>query len=177
TQLAVALEAHRLQAEAATAEALAKANELRTALLAAVSHDLRTPLASIKAAATSLLGVDVTFDRETTTDLLQTIDLEADRLNLLVGNLLDMSRLQTGSLVVSARPVGVDEVVAGAIASVQGAESVRVDVPSSMPEVLVDPALLERAVANLIENALRYALATRRCGWKRAGSTDASTCG
>ncbi|HZQ86153.1 MAG TPA: sensor histidine kinase KdpD [Acidimicrobiales bacterium] len=157
TQLAVALEAHRLQAEAATAEALAKANELRTALLAAVSHDLRTPLASIKAAATSLLGVDVTFDRETTTDLLQTIDLEADRLNLLVGNLLDMSRLQTGSLVVSARPVGVDEVVAGAIASVQGAESVRVDVPESIPEVLVDPALLERAVANLIENALRYA--------------------
>ncbi|MBV9254197.1 MAG: sensor histidine kinase KdpD [Actinobacteria bacterium] len=157
TQLAVAIEAHRLQAEAATAEALAKANELRTALLAAVSHDLRTPLASIKAAATSLLGADVTFDQDTTDDLLRTIDLEADRLNHLVGNLLDMSRLQTGSLVVSVRPVGLEEVVAGAIASVQGAGGVRVDVPESLPEVLVDPALLERAVANLVENALRYA--------------------
>ncbi|MBV8691075.1 MAG: sensor histidine kinase KdpD [Actinobacteria bacterium] len=157
TQLAVAIEAHRLQAEAATAEALAKANELRTALLAAVSHDLRTPLASIKAAATSLLGADVTFDQDTTDDLLRTIDLEADRLNHLVGNLLDMSRLQTGSLVVSVRPVGLEEVVAGAIASVQGAAGVRVDVPESLPEVLVDPALLERAVANLVENALRYA--------------------
>jgi two-component system sensor histidine kinase KdpD len=157
TQLAVAIEAHRLQAEAATADALARANELRTALLAAVSHDLRTPLASIKAAATSLLAQDVTFDADATTDLLQTIDLEADRLNLLVGNLLDMSRLQTGSLVVSVRPVGLEEVVAGAIASVQGADTVRVDVPESIPEVLIDPALLERAVANLIENALRYA--------------------
>jgi two-component system sensor histidine kinase KdpD len=157
TQLAVALEARRLQAEASTAEALSKANELRTALLAAVSHDLRTPLASIKAAATSLLAHDVTFDSASTNDLLQTIDLEADRLNQLVGNLLDMSRLQTGSLVVNARAVGLEDVVAGAVASVQGAEQVRVDLPESLPEVSVDPALLERAVANLVENALRYA--------------------
>ena len=78
TQLAVAIEAHRLQAEAATADALAKANELRTALLAAVSHDLRTPLASIKASATSLLSDDVNWDPAAVEDLLETIDAEAD---------------------------------------------------------------------------------------------------
>jgi two-component system sensor histidine kinase KdpD len=157
TQLAIALEAHRLLGEAANAAALTKANELRTALLAAVSHDLRTPLASIKAAATSLLSNDVDWEPEAVTDLLRTIDLEADRLNSLVGNLLDMSRLQTGSLVVRTRSLGLEEVVAGAVAGLPDADRVRIDVPESLPRVTVDPALLERAIANLVENALRYA--------------------
>src|SRR4029077_1501040 len=116
-QLAVAFAGRRLQAEAASANALAKANELRTALLAAVSHDLRTPLAAIKASATSLLSDDVNWDPASVKALLETIDDEADRLHSLVGNLLDMSRLQTGSLPIAARPVGLEEVVAGAVSS------------------------------------------------------------
>ena len=157
-QLAVAFAGRRLQAEAASATALAKANELRTALLAAVSHDLRTPLAAIKASATSLLSDDVNWDPASVKDLLKTIDDEADRLNSLVGNLLDMSRLQTGSLPIAARPVGLEEVVAGAVSSLGlPAAAVDTDVPETLPLVDVDPALLERAVANLVENAVRHA--------------------
>jgi two-component system sensor histidine kinase KdpD len=156
--LAVAFAGRRLQAEAASASALGKANELRTALLAAVSHDLRTPLASIKASATSLLSEDVNWDPASVRDLLKTIDDEADRLNSLVGNLLDMSRLQTGSLPIAARPVGLEEVVAGAISSLGlPGDTVETDVPETLPLVDVDPALLERAVANLVENAVRHA--------------------
>ena len=102
-QLAVALETRRLQDEAAAAEALMQGNELRTALLAAVSHDLRTPLASIKTSSSSLLSADVSFTDEQARALLETIDEEADRLNNLVGNLLDMSRIQAGALVVKRR--------------------------------------------------------------------------
>jgi two-component system, OmpR family, sensor histidine kinase KdpD len=157
-QLAVALAGRRLQAEAASAAALAKANELRTALLAAVSHDLRTPLASIKASATSLLSDDVSWEPAAVRDLLRTIDAESDRLNSLVGNLLDMSRLQTGSLPISARPVGLEEIVAGAVSSLGASDvPVETDVPETLPLVQVDPALLERAVANLVENAIRHA--------------------
>ena len=157
TQLAVAMEARRLQAEAANAAALAKANELRTALLAAVSHDLRTPLASIKAAATSLLSHDVNWEPDAVEDLLRTIDLEADRLNSLVGNLLDMSRLQTGALDVRTRPAGLEEIVAGAVSGIPRGDEVRIDVPDDLPRVQADPTLLERAIANVVENALRYA--------------------
>jgi two-component system sensor histidine kinase KdpD len=156
TQVAVALEARRLQGQAAGASALAQANELRNALLAAVSHDLRTPLASIKACATSLLSEDVAFEPTATKELLATIDEETDRLNALVGNLLDMSRLQSGALVATTRPVGLEEVVASALASLSPAALVEVDVPETLPRVLVDPALLERAVANIIANAVGF---------------------
>ena len=156
TQLGVALESRRLQGEAAGAAALAKANELRTALLAAVSHDLRTPLASIKAAATSLLSEDVSFDPTATRDLLETIDDEADRLNRLVGNLLDMSRLQTGALIVQARAVGLEEVVGSAIAELPSAPQIDVDVDDSLPSVEIDPILLERALVNIVSNALAF---------------------
>jgi two-component system sensor histidine kinase KdpD len=158
TQLGVAIESRRLQLEAAGAAALAKANELRTALLAAVSHDLRTPLASIKTAATSLLSDDVSFDPSATRALLETIDDESDRLNRLVGNLLDMSRLQTGALVVQARAVGLEEVVGSAISELGPAPApgIDVDVPDSLPPVEVDPVLLERALANIVANAVRH---------------------
>jgi two-component system sensor histidine kinase KdpD len=156
TQLGVALESRRLQAEAAGAAALAQGNQLRTALLAAVSHDLRTPLASIKTAATSLLSKDVSFDATETRDLLETIDDEADRLNRLVSNLLDMSRLQTGALIVQARSVGLEEVVGSAIAELPAAPPIDIDVPDDLPPVDVDPVLLERALANIIGNALGF---------------------
>jgi two-component system sensor histidine kinase KdpD len=156
-QLALALQGRRLQAEAANAVALAKANELRTALLAAVGHDLRTPLASIRAAATSLLSDDVDWDPASSKQLLETIDEEAERLNTLVGNLLDMSRLQTGSVTNAAQPIGVEEVVASALLSLHATpDRVRVDVPETLPRVNVDPTLVERAVANLVDNALFF---------------------
>jgi two-component system sensor histidine kinase KdpD len=156
-QLRAALEQERLRREAAKTSRLSEANELRTALLRAVSNDLRTPLASIKAAVTSLLQHDVDWTLEATTEFLQTIDEEADRLNRLVGNLLDMSRLETGALSVRPRPVGLEEVVAAALSSLpdRGA-GVVVDVPETLPAVVVDPALLERAVANLVANASQH---------------------
>jgi two-component system sensor histidine kinase KdpD len=157
TQLALALQGRRLQAEAANATALAKANELRTALLAAVSHDLRTPLASIRAAATSLLSDEIDWDPAVSKELLQTIDEEAERLNTLVGNLLDMSRLQTGSVTIAAQPIGIEEIVASAIVGLHvPPDRVDVDVSETLPRVNVDPTLLERAVANLIDNALSF---------------------
>jgi two-component system sensor histidine kinase KdpD len=157
-QLRAALEQERLRREAAETSRLSEANELRTALLRAVSHDLRTPLASIKAAVTSLLQRDVAWSPEATADFLATIDEEADRLNRLVGNLLDMSRLEAGVLAVRPRPVGLEEVVAAALASLPDAgRGVVVDVPATLPEVLADPALLERALANLVANASSHA--------------------
>jgi two-component system, OmpR family, sensor histidine kinase KdpD len=156
TQVAVALETRRLHGEAAGAAALAQGNDLRDALLAAVSHDLRTPLAAIKACATSLLSDDVAFEPTATKELLATIDEETDRLNSLVGNLLDMSRLQSGALVVTTRPVGLEDVVAAALASLSSAALVDVNVPEALPPVLADAALLERAVANIIANAVGF---------------------
>ncbi|MDQ6614159.1 MAG: sensor histidine kinase KdpD [Actinomycetota bacterium] len=156
-QLRLARAQGRLLAQAASAEQLSETNELRTALLAAVSHDLRTPLASIKAAATSLLSDEVTWAPEAVTSFCETINDEADRLNTLVGNLLDMSRLQTGVLHLDVRPVGLDEVVYAALASLsRDASKVGVDVPETLPRVVADAALLERAIANLIDNALTW---------------------
>jgi two-component system sensor histidine kinase KdpD len=109
-QAVAALDRARLRTQAAQAEALAEGNRMRTALLAAVSHDLRTPLASIKASVSSLRQTDVHWTEEDEADLLANIEQNADRLDALVGNLLDMSRLQTGSLAPFLRAIAVDEV-------------------------------------------------------------------
>jgi two-component system sensor histidine kinase KdpD len=157
-QLAAALASERLQAGADKADSLARANELRSSLLAAVSHDLRTPLASIKAASSSLLSKQLTFGPEETEILVRTIDDESDRLSSLVENLLDMSRLETGSMKVMDVAVDVGDVVDAALASLgPRAAVVRSDVPDDLPRVHTDPVLLERAVANLIDNALVHA--------------------
>jgi two-component system sensor histidine kinase KdpD len=161
-QLALALERRQLRAEAAVAAGLAEANDLRAALLAAVSHDLRTPLSSIKAAVTSLLQQDIDWTPQATHELLATIDEEADRLNTLVGNLLDMSRLQSGALQLVMRDVGLEEVVPAAIKGLgERAQSVDVSVDETMPRVHADAALLERAVANIVGNALAWSPADR----------------
>lgn len=141
----------------AEAAALDQANELRTSLLSAVSHDLRTPLASIKASVSSLRASDVAWSAEETADFLAAIEDDTDRLNELVGNLLDMSRLQTGVFELTRRPVALDEIVAGALESLGAlASDVVVDVPEDLPLALVDPGLLERAVANVVANARRW---------------------
>jgi two-component system, OmpR family, sensor histidine kinase KdpD len=157
-QLAAALANERLQGGAERADALARANEHRSSLLAAVSHDLRTPLASIKAASSSLLSKQLTFGPEETEILLRTIDDESDRLSSLVENLLDMSRLQTGSMKVLDFAVDVKDVVDAALASLgPRAAAVSSDVPDDLPPVRTDPVLLERAIANLVDNALVHA--------------------
>lgn len=156
-QLALALESGQLRAEAALAAGLAEANELRAALLAAVSHDLRTPLASIKASVTSLLQGDVQWPPEAERDFLETIDHGADRLTGLVNNLLDMGRLQAGALEPVRRDVGVDEVVSQVLAELSPDPSrVSVEVPETLPRVHVDARLLERALANIVDNALQW---------------------
>jgi two-component system sensor histidine kinase KdpD len=156
-QLRVAQAGRRLQAEAAWAGELAESNRLRTALLAAVSHDLRTPLASIKASASSLLSDEVHWSPDAIHGFARTIEGEADRLNGVVSNLLDMSRLQTGALHLKLRAVGLEEVVSAALASLsRNTAGLTVEVPDSLPAVEADPALLERSLANVVDNALSW---------------------
>jgi two-component system sensor histidine kinase KdpD len=154
---AVALEQQRLAAEAEAAKPIAAADKMRTALLTAVSHDLRSPLASAKAAVTSLRSPDVHWDAADTEELLATADESLDRLTRLVGNLLDMSRLQAGALSLFPRPSGLDEIIALALDDLGAAgHDISVEIPETLPAVRADPAILERVVVNLTENALRY---------------------
>ncbi|KOV91773.1 sensor histidine kinase [Streptomyces sp. NRRL B-3648] len=156
-QAAVVLDRQRLQSEADRAKELAEGNRIRTALLAAVSHDLRTPLAGIKAAVTSLRSDDVEWSAQDQAALLEAIEQGADRLDHLVGNLLDMSRLQTGTVVPIIRETDLDEVVPMALVGVPNPEEcVDLDIPETLPMVHVDRGLLERAVANVVENAVKY---------------------
>ncbi|TGA97569.1 sensor histidine kinase KdpD [Streptomyces sp. MZ04] len=154
-QAAVVLDRRRLQSEADQARTLAEGNRIRTALLAAVSHDLRTPLAGIKAAVTSLRSDDVSWSEEDQAELLAGIEDGADRLDHLVGNLLDMSRLQTGTVTPLIREIDLDEVVPMALGGVPDG-SAELDIPETLPMVAVDKGLLERAVANIVENAVKY---------------------
>jgi len=154
-QAVVVLDRQRLQREAGRAKVLAEGNRIRTALLAAVSHDLRTPLAGIKAAVSSLRSDDVEWSEEDQAELLEAIEEGADRLDHLVGNLLDMSRLQTGTVTPVVRETDLDEVVPMALGGVP-ADSVDLDIPETLPMVHVDTGLLERAVANIVENAVKY---------------------
>ncbi|MHC0429199.1 ATP-binding protein [Streptomyces sp. O3] len=154
-QAAVVLDRERLRSEAQRARALAEGNRIRTALLAAVSHDLRTPLAAIKAAVSSLRSDDVAWSPQDRAELLAGIEDGADRLNHLVGNLLDMSRLRTGTVTPLIREIDLDEVVPMALGGVPDG-SVELDVPETLPMVAADKGLLERAVANVVENAVKY---------------------
>ncbi len=155
-QAGAALDRDRLRTQAAQAEALAEGNRMRTALLAAVSHDLRTPLASIKASVSTLRQTDVVWTEADEEALLATIEDGADRLDALIGNLLDMSRLATGSLQPFLRPTSVEEVAPAALLGLAPASSVRMAVPDDLPLVRTDPVLLERVLANLFANALAH---------------------
>jgi two-component system sensor histidine kinase KdpD len=157
SSLSLALQSRRLEAEAAMAVRLAEADELRTALLQSVSHDLRTPLASIKASASSLLQSDVSWDDDELRVFAQTIDAGADRLNQLVGDLLDMSRIHANALEPRLRPTYLDEVVAAALSSVEHRpDRMVLRVPDTLPPIDTDPALLGRALAHVIANSLAW---------------------
>ncbi|MFI8080268.1 ATP-binding protein [Kitasatospora sp. NPDC086009] len=154
-QAAVLLERRRLAGEAVAARREAEGNRIRTALLAAVSHDLRTPLAGIKASVSSLRSADVEWDEADEAELLEGIEAGADRLDHLINNLLDMSRLQTGTVTPLIQETDLDEVVPFALGGVPP-EAVRLDVPETLPMIRADGGLLERSLANLVENAVKY---------------------
>lgn len=149
--------AARRQQAAAAAAGLEAGNRLRTALLAAVGHDLRTPLATAKAVVSGLRSADVEISEEDRAELLESADGALDRLTSLVDNLLDLSRLQSGAMPVRVRYVALDDVAARALDEV-GVEplAVLLEIPEDLPYVLADAGLLERVIANLVSNAQRF---------------------
>jgi two-component system sensor histidine kinase KdpD len=156
-QLRLAQERIRLQADAASASVLADSNRLRSAILASVSHDLRTPLASIKAAATSVLSPEVDWSGEAIRSFCEMIDHEADRLNRVVANLLDLSRLQAGSLPLRTRPVSVEGAADRALRSLnRDLTSVESDFGDYLIAVNADATALDHILANLVDNALNW---------------------
>lgn len=158
-QAAVALQQGRLTAQAAEADRLAAGNSMRTALLAAVSHDLRTPLAGIKAASSALRSTELALTDDDRAELVATVDESADRLTGLVDNLLDMSRLQSGAVAPALAPTDLAPVVHSALAWLEPPQRarVRLDAPDDAPPASADAGLLERVVANLVGNATQHA--------------------
>ncbi|MEU6787698.1 ATP-binding protein [Nonomuraea angiospora] len=156
-EAAVALRQERLQEAAERARPLAEADRMRTALLAAVSHDLRTPLASAKAAVESLGNTDVDWSDHDRAELVDTAKESLDKLDRLVANLLDMSRLQAGVLGLTPEPIALEEVVPRAVDDLGPVrDRIEGDVSIELPEIVADPALLERVLVNLMSNAVRY---------------------
>jgi two-component system sensor histidine kinase KdpD len=156
-QIATVIEHHELEEAAAAAKPLAEADRLRTALLAAVSHDLRSPLASATAAVDSLSNTDIIWAADERDELLATARESLQRLSRLVENLLDLSRLQAGAMSVLNAPTRLDEVMPLALDDLGApAARIEVDIPEALPEIIADPALLERVIVNLAANALRY---------------------
>ena len=155
-QAAVSLERGRLKAQAQEAAQLSEVDRLRTSLLAAVGHDLRTPLAAAKASVSSLRSDDVVWAPEDTAELLATAEESLDQLDDVVSSLLDMSRLQAGALAVHLAPATVAELLPPRLMRTLG-EALVVDVPDDLPDVLADTGLLQRVFENLLLNAARHA--------------------
>lgn len=159
-QAALAVEQARSEEAWAKARALEATDRLRRALLNSVSHDLRTPLASVLASAASLLDPDVPLDDQERTQFLRTIEEEANRLARLVANLLDMSRIEAGAVDPRLAEVWLPDVVNPVVQRVRQTPSeqiIAVSVPESLPSVLVDPVRLEQVLSNVLDNARRYA--------------------
>jgi two-component system sensor histidine kinase KdpD len=158
--IAIAIERAQLQEQTLRMSVLEEVDRLRGALVGAVSHDLRTPLAPIKASASTLLDDRSSIASDDRTELLSLIDEQADRLSRLVTNLLDMSRIETGALVIDRHPLAVGEIVTAAVAGLRPLVPdgrILVRIPSGLPIVEADPVLIGQVVVNLLENALRYA--------------------
>jgi two-component system sensor histidine kinase KdpD len=158
-QAAVALDRARLDARARLAQLDAETNQLRAAMFSSVTHDLRTPLASIKAGVTSLLDASTVHDAAQQRELLMTILEETDRLNRLVGNILDLARIRAGALIPRRSPTAIDEVAEAVVARMRPALSqVHVDLQldPDLPEIPADPMQVDQVLTNLIENAARH---------------------
>jgi two-component system sensor histidine kinase KdpD len=159
-QTALAIERAQLVERVDEAQVRAEADKLRVAMLTSLSHDLRTPLASILGAATTLIASHRLYDADQTEELLATIREEAERLDRFVGNLLDMSRLEAGALGVKTETVDVTELVEDAskrLARRLSSHRIELDLAADIPLVSVDPLLLEQAIVNLLDNAAKYA--------------------
>ncbi|MGH2830234.1 MAG: sensor histidine kinase, partial [Actinomycetota bacterium] len=166
-QMALALERMRFADDAHKARVEAEESRLRAALFSSVTHDLRTPLASITAAATSLEDAQTTFSVEDRRDLLETIRQEADRLNRLVGNLMDLARIRAGALTPSKALASVDEVIEGVLARLQSqldGRHVRLVLREDLPEIPIDVVQIDQVLTNLIENALKFSSAMSDIG-------------
>jgi two-component system sensor histidine kinase KdpD len=158
-QLWGAVERARLLEEATQAEILRRADQAKSALLDAVSHDLRTPLSSIIASAGSLLQSDVDWDSDERRGFTETIEKEAERLDRIVGNLLDLSRLEGGELQPDRgwyEPIALIHDVIGRLRPVLGTHRVALDVPDELPPVLLDYSKVDQVLSNLVENAAKY---------------------
>lgn len=155
-QISKAIERRRLREVELEAESLAQADQLRTAILRAVSHDLRSPLASIKASVSSLRQGDVQWPEDLRVEFLSSIESETDRLTSIVTNLLDLSRIEAGALQPNLRAVSLEEVIPSALVSLGDRGGAVQIAAMGQAEVLADPALLERALANLLDNALKW---------------------
>ena len=156
-QAAVVRERELMSEHAAEADEIAEADRVRSAWLTAVSHDLQGPLASTKAAVSGLHSTSLKWTETEREGLFATAEESLDRLTTLIENLLDVSRLETGELAVVLRPVALDELVPHVLDDLgPDGHQVSVDVPETLPEVLADAALLDRVLANLVANALRF---------------------
>jgi two-component system sensor histidine kinase KdpD len=158
-QAAVALDRARLDARARLAQLDAETNQLRAAMFSSVTHDLRTPLASIKAGVTSLLDASTVHDAAQQRELLTTVLEETDRLNRLVGNILDLARIRAGALIPRRTPTAMDEVTEAVVARMRpvlGAVRVELRLDPDLPEIAADPMQMDQVLTNLVDNAARH---------------------
>ncbi|HSJ50328.1 MAG TPA: ATP-binding protein [Actinomycetota bacterium] len=162
-QLGLALEGMRLGEAASTARLEAERNRLRAALFSSVTHDLRTPLASITASVTSLLDEGADFSSADRTELLETIRQEAERLNRLVGNLLDLSRIRAGALNPTRTRASIEEVIESVVARLQpmfGERPVQLKLREDLPDLPIDVVQIDQVLTNLLENAVKFSPST-----------------
>ncbi len=160
TKAATAIERGLLVEEASQAEVLRATDKLQNALLNSISHDLRTPLSSITGVLSSLRLEDDLIDAETRKELVETAYGEAERLNRLVGNLLDMSRLESGTLHISLQPCDVQDVIGSALDMLTTRledRPINIDIPEDLPLVPMDYVLINQVLINLLDNAVKYA--------------------
>ena len=158
-QAAVALDRARLDARARLAQLDAETSQLRAAMFSSVTHDLRTPLASIKAGVTSLLDEGAVHDSAQQRDLLMTVLEETDRLNRLVGNILDLAKIRAGALIPRRSRAAIDEIAEAVVARVrQHGRGVAIELrfAATLPEAAVDPVQIDQVLSNLVENAVRH---------------------
>ena len=159
-QIGLVLEAEQLDESVREARLDAEASQLRAALFSSVTHDLRTPLASIKAAVTGLQNREAVYESREREEMLQMIVDETDRLNRMVGNLLDLARLRSRALVPQKEPTDFDELIGSVVRRLSGALArfeVRVRINDDLPPVAMDPLQIDQALSNLLENAARFA--------------------
>jgi two-component system sensor histidine kinase KdpD len=177
-QVGQALRRERLAAQTAELEITRRSDELKSALLDSVSHDLRTPLATIRAAAGSLADAEIELSAEERRVAARAIDDEAERLNQLVGNLLDMSRIQAGALVAEISVVPLSELIESTIDRLRSrlvGHELAIEIPPELASVNIDPTFLDQVVSNLLENAVKYAPAAAPIRVRAAQSSDGST--